>query len=87
MSHAFPSVYSVLLLTSYSQDLLQELGVSEQELEPEAEAEETISQDLLESQPSTTSAAELSKVVPGFLSHLIISCPFFVWQSSYSPQL
>ena len=51
--------------------------MSEQELEPEAEAEETISQDLLASQPSTTSAAELSKVVPGSFSHFLISCPLF----------
>jgi len=72
----FKILYSVLLLTSYSQDLFQELGVSEQELEQEAEAEETISQDLLSSQPSTTSAAE-SKVVPGPFSHLLISCPLF----------
>lgn len=50
--------------------------MSEQELEQEEEAEETISQDLLASQPSTTSAAE-SKVVPGSFSHLLISCPLF----------
>ena len=44
--------------------------MSEQELEPEAEAEETISQDLLESQPSTTATAELFKVVLP-LNHLL----------------